>query len=437
MRTRTLFVCLFLVWSSQGAVADQTDGWTHHATRAELLPDFSCAVDSSSDGSKSPVLTISAGDRDAIDGAWTKTIPVSGGKHYRFSAIRRTRNVESPRRSAIVKITWQDDEGKLVQGSNDLARPEYPMDRGQTGNGETIVADTYHVPSSATHARMELRLRWTNGAVEWSRVQLVEVPPPEPRLVRLATVHFCPDRGTTNIEKCQQFSPLIAEASQQGADLVCLPESLTYYRSRRAMADCAEPIPGPSTDYFGTLAKKHDLYIVAGLTEREGTVVYNTAALIGPEGKLVGKYRKVCLPREEIEAGVTPGEQYPVFSTRFGKLGMMICWDVQFPEVARNLSAAGAEVIAMPIWGGSPTLAKARAIENQIYLVSSTYTAAAPEGMVSGVWDREGRLLVKSGARFGEVYVTEVDLGHRVYWDWLGDLRARVERERPSAGFHE
>jgi len=98
--------------------------------------------------------------------------------------------------------------------------------------------------------------------------------------------------------------------------------------------------------------------------ERSKNVIYNTAALIGPDGKLLGKYRKVCLPREEIEGGVTPGHNYPVFDTRFGKLGMMICWDVHFPEVARNLSNQGAEVIAMPIWGDNPALAKARAIEN-------------------------------------------------------------------------
>jgi len=143
------------------------------------------------------------------------------------------------------------------------------------------------------------------------------------------------------------------------------------------MAECAEPIPGPATEYFGRLASEHNLYIVAGLTERVGIAIYNTAALVGPEG-FVGKYRKVCLPREEIEAGVTPGDAYPVFSTRFGKVGMMVCWDVHFPEVARNLSNHGAEVIAMPIWGANLTLASARAIENQVYLVSSTFSSLEP-----------------------------------------------------------
>lgn len=230
------------------------------------------------------------------------------------------------------------------------------------------------------------------------------------------------------------FDSLIADAAVQNADLVCLPESLTYYNSGKSLAELAEPIPGPASKHFGQLARQHDLYIVAGLTERAGTTVYNTAVLLGPDGELVGKYRKVCLPREEIEAGVTPGDLYPVFETRFGKLGMMICWDVHFPEVARNLANNGAEVIAMPIWGGNPTLAAARSIENQIYLVSSTYTEESEDWMISGIWDHSGRVIAKADT-WGSVVIAEVDLDQRMQWKWLGDFKARIPRERPANGF--
>ena len=153
--------------------------------------------------------------------------------------------------------------------------------------------------------------------------------------------------------------------------------------------------------------------------------MYNTAVLMGRDGKLAGKYRKASLPREEIEGGITPGDNFPVFDTDFGKIGMMICWDVFFPEPARALSSKGAEIIFMPIWGGDLTLSKARAIENQIYLVSSTYD------MKTGVFDKKGELIVE-GTEENPVAVVDVDLNQRELWDWLGEFRNRIQREMPS-----
>ena len=71
-----------------------------------------------------------------------------------------------------------------------------------------------------------------------------------------------------------------------------------------------------------------------GLPERDGHEVYNVSVMMGPDGEIAGKYRKVTLPREEIQQGISPGYEYPVFDTRFGKVGMMICFVVFFPEVA-------------------------------------------------------------------------------------------------------
>jgi len=334
----------------------------------------------------------------------------------------------------VVKIIWQNKAGQLVPGpADDLARPEYPADGTPAADDWTPIGATYQAPDKATRARIELHLRWApGGRVIWKQVRLQTTDATAQRRVRLATVHHRPRGKASAAENRQSFAPLIAEASRQRADLVCLGEALTMVGTPLTYAEAAEPIPGPSTEYFGELARRHDLYIVAGLLERSGAAVYNTAVLLGPAGKLVGKYRKVCLPREEIEGGVTPGDSYPVFQTRFGKLGMMICWDVHFPEVARGLSTGGAEVIAMPIWGGNPALARARAIENQVFLVSSTYTDSNRDWMKTGVWDREGRLLVE-GQKWGTVHVVEVDLAQRKYWKWLGDFKARIHRERPAA----
>jgi len=104
----------------------------------------------------------------------------------------------------------------------------------------------------------------------------------------------------------------------------------------------------------------------------------------------------------------------------------MICWDVFFPEPARMLALQGAEVIFMPIWGGNLTLAKARAIENQIYLVSSTY------GMKTAVFDKNGEIIVE-GTEENPVAVVEVDLNQRNLIHFLGEMRNRIQREIPSS----
>jgi apolipoprotein N-acyltransferase len=233
----------------------------------------------------------------------------------------------------VAKLDWQDAQGqsvpldkptvaKYLPGQIGTAESEFPSTRGCYSSGWTEISDTYRVPSRATQAVVTLRFQWARGGeVRWNNVALSETEVPPPRKVRLAAAHYRPNGGKSPLDNCRQYERLIALAAEQKADLVVLGETLTFVGLGKTANEVAEPIPGPSSEYFGMLARRYHLYIVAGLFERDGHLVYNSAVLLGPEGRVVGKYRKTCLPRSEIDAGVCAGSDYPVFETRSASWG--------------------------------------------------------------------------------------------------------------------
>ncbi len=142
--------------------------------------------------------------------------------------------------------------------------------------------------------------------------------------------------------------------------------------------DQAEPVPGPSTERIGEVAKELGIYIVAGsMFEKEGELYYNTTPVLGPDGSLVTKYRKM-FPWRPIEPS-TPGTEFCVFDIPdLCRVGVCICYDFWFPEVCRQLAWMGAEVIVHPTM--TPThlqrseqeVARVRALENGVFMVSAS-----------------------------------------------------------------
>jgi predicted amidohydrolase len=407
-------ILLFLL-AAPAPEAASTDGWKPYAVREEIAP--RSFAERGAGGAL--VLGLAGRGDDAVDGRWVREVPVVPGKAYAFRAAWRAENVAAPSRSVLARLVFLDAAGEPM-------RPmEYPLVGPAGADGWTPVAGVYVAPEKAARVRLELHLRWTaNGEVRFRNADFLEATPGPPRRVTLATVFHRPQGTKTPAESRERFARFVEEAAAKGADIVCLPEGITLVGNGLKYAQAAEPVPGPSTDFLGALAKRLRIWIVAGIYERAGSRIYNTAVLIGRDGSLAGRYHKMSLPDEEIEGGITPGADSPVFDTDFGRVGLFICWDSSYPEVARTMAARGAEVLFLPIWGGVEQLVQARAIENQVFVVASGFDFR------SGIFDRRGERI--ADAKGAEVVLATVDLAQPTAWDWIGNWRARIPREAPA-----
>lgn len=221
----------------------------------------------------------------------------------------------------------------------------------------------------------------------------------------LAAVNFSPVYGDKSAT-LDRILDNVREAGRQGADLVAFPEgalqgpgSCEPCRERNGPCEghleAAETVPGPSTDAVAELAAEFDIYVCFGMPERDpddAEVLYNAVAVVGPDGVL-GTYRKVHLGSLPwVTEGITyrPGTALPVFDTRFGRIGVQICYDFWFnPELTRILALKGAEVIVncagsfrAPGRKGSMTAtALSRSSENLVHVVTSNIAggSGAPE----------------------------------------------------------
>jgi len=197
--------------------------------------------------------------------------------------------------------------------------------------------------------------------------------------IKVALAQISCKRGD-KAENIKTIESQVTKAKQQGADLVIFPElSLTGYTVRDQIYELAETIPGHSTTVLEKIAKKTGTYIVFGmpeLSEKTQATIYNAAVLVGPHG-FIGKYRKMYLPTHSVfeeKRYFRLGYQTAVFETELGKIGLIICYDIFFPEVSRLTRLKGAQL--MVCISASPatrrtffeTLTAARAIENTAFL---------------------------------------------------------------------
>ncbi len=346
-------------------------------------------------------LYISCGDHLSINGSWkTEVSFVFPENWYRFECQFHTTNVPWSHRQVLVRLNWLDKGGQCI------GQPEYVPVIAEEGlkEGWVKAAATYQPPSGTTSVRIDLCLNHApGGTVYWDEISFKQVSKRLPRLVKIGTTNYRSTGGPTNLSVAQQFRKVVEEAGNKGCDILLLGEAITQLaRSHIPIVDKTETIPGELTEYFGVFAKKHSMYIILGIIENDNGTLYNTIVLLDRKGLVAGKYRKVFLPVETVEEGVTCGDKYPIFETDFGKIGLLSCYDMQFPEPTRAFTLQGAEIVFWQNWGNTFP-AFARAIENQIYIVTAGYDKP------TNIIDTQGRVVVEAKKK-NSLIVSDIDL---------------------------
>lgn len=254
----------------------------------------------------------------------------------------------------------------------------------------------------------------------------------------------------------------VADLARRGAELIVLQElhnSLYFCQVEDVNNfDLAEPIPGPSTELFGELARKYDVVIVTSLFERRAAGLYhNTAVVIERDGTIAGKYRKMHIPDDPAyyeKFYFTPGDiGFKPIDTSVGRLGVMVCWDQWYPEAARLMALAGAEILIYPTAIGYEssdseaeqqrqrrawqTVQRGHAVANGLPVVAVNRVGHEkdPSGQTNGIsfWGTsfiagpQGEIIYEASEDEEESVIVAIDMEHseqvRRWWPFLRDRR--------------
>ncbi len=269
--------------------------------------------------------------------------------------------------------------------------------------------------------------------------------------------------NTADINKNkEQLKSNIREAAKQGAELVVLQElhnSLYFCQVEDPdLFELAETIPGPSTDEFGALAKELGVVIVLSLFERRAPGLYhNTAVVVDKDGSIAGKYRKMHIPDDPAyyeKFYFTPGDLgFQPIQTSIGKLGVLVCWDQWYPEAARLMAMAGADLLIYPTaigWESTDVQEekdrqrdawvisqRGHAVANGLHVVAVNRTGYEPDpsGQTNGItfWGNsfvagpQGEILWQASNDKEEIKIIEIDLKRseqvRRWWPFFRDRR--------------
>lgn len=276
-------------------------------------------------------------------------------------------------------------------------------------------------------------------------------------------IGFLQQHNTTDTrDNILRLAAGVADLAKRGAGLIVLQElhNSLYFCQVESVDnfDLAEPIPGPSTNMFGELAREYGVVIVASLFERRAAGLYhNTAVVIERDGTIAGKYRKMHIPDDPAyyeKFYFTPGDLgFRPIDTSVGRLGVMVCWDQWYPEAARLMALRGAEILIYPTAIGYEssdtaeeqqrqrrawqTVQRGHAVANGLPVVAVNRVGheADPSGQTGGIqfWGTsfvagpQGELYYEASETEEESIIVDIDMGHseqvRRWWPFLRDRR--------------
>lgn len=278
-------------------------------------------------------------------------------------------------------------------------------------------------PTGSTSVTVELGLKGI-GAVCWYNPQFTEISAISKRPVKIASIYLSMQKQIFTAESnLARIRRAVDKAGSKQPDIILLSETINDRGIQKPFRELCETQNGPYCTLMQEKARQYSCYILFTFHEIENGALYNTAILLGRQGETVGIYRKTHLSLVEYERGMTPGTEYPVFETEFGKIGIMICFDCYFPEPARILRENGAELVLVSTAGDPAIQMMSRAIENGLYIaVAGVNMENKYSVLPSKVIAPNGDILAHT-MEDEDFAWSEIDLSKRTasYWLSVGD----------------
>jgi hypothetical protein len=389
--------------------------WTQTAPYPEAAPSFT-------DNKDGTATQVSNGGKNCFGRVVSNKFDITAGETYFFSVTAKPENLRDEKVNLHVIINWYDknwDKGYWPP----ITKRDYLEG---VRVGDEIIFSGYfscppglvlsgNKPVDAILAEIEFCLKWSEtGSVTWKDIYFTPYKQEE-RSVKTASIFAKPKDKIS--DSMDNILKLIDDAAKDNPDIILFNE--TALTPNMNFIETAVTLEGDEIKAICAKAKEHNTYIIIGLAIKENGVYYNVALLISPDGKVKNVYKKLQIPLAEAEKGLTPGDEIGVYKINVNgkdvKIGILICWDAEFPELSDAMFKNGAEIIFVPTNGNNALGYRAK--EAGAYLVLS----CNPNGP---------KMFAPSGEEIasGKSYcVFDIDLNKQYTYEWISTGPAHAE----------